>query len=312
MSSNKRPEAGRPNKQIGALIVAQHTGKPLPYPLPGVEDRTHSPNTEMGRLGVLLKAYQPPHRLAGRVAERLVENLEFMQRHGHQKLRNANEWNTDGHWAHWCRDINAGFKSARELVDKGAELVDTTLTVHGITWAAGEVYSRIAELYLEWWCHQFWLMEQQVTPSGLIIGLGNRFEGGHREERDWGYALLRGVPHLLIKGQRMWENAEVEQDLFGLHLLRLLVADGAFADLRPLRPASASNWQVERFERGHVTSGADLRWERGHAPRGSDGSVSLCWVRYDGAKVGTSEPVPDFGRLLSSELLDAAPAPEER
>lgn len=276
----ERPEVGRPNKVVGAIIVAQHTGKPLPYPLPSVDDRTHSPNTEMGRIAACLKAYPPPHKLAPRVAERAVENLEYMQRHGHQKIRKGNEFNTDGHFPHWCRVMSAGYKSALELLNKGA------------------AYGRIADLYLEWWCNQYWLMKALSTPGGKVVGLGARFEGGWREERDWAFALLSGIQDRQIKGEKFWRNAQVNQDIFGLHLLRLLVDDGHFARLHPIRPSSAGPFVIKQYAGGHVTQGERLG--------GPPPPPAMCWVRYADGETGTSEP-PSLGELHLKLRLEAAP-----
>lgn len=272
--------AGRPNIVAGSIILAQHTGQELPFPIPR-DDDWHSPNTEMQRCAVWLKAYPPGHRLHDQVVERALANFNEQRTSGFMKLRGGNEFNSDGHALHWIRGIAAIHTTALE---QGEEMI-----VKACLW---------------WWGCWYWLADLTATPDNKVIALGGRFEGGWREERDVACRLMIGELARAIDGKRFWQNAEKVSDLFGLHLLRKLQERGALDDLVSHQPISASPYSIARHENGHVTRGEGLKWER---PR-SRGEVKVCWTRYADGAIGYDEPPPDLGLKLSRVSLETPKA----
>lgn len=208
----------------------------------------------------------------GIAADQLIVNLELQRKFGHC-THSDSEAGTDGHYPHWCRAQSSGLITSRELVAADPSPRNRHLL----------------DLYLDWWARQDGYEVAHVVPrgplAGAIVGAGGRVDaGGINDVRTTCYGLRHGLR--TNKGKQFFANAEKFADTFGALLVRKLVSEGAFANLKPVEPTLPFKLTVEHYHDGH-TSRVD------HPPQAGDPLV--VWVRYSTGEHGTGEPVGDLG-----------------
>lgn len=230
-------DGNQTNQILGRLTMSQWGGPPAKSTdhLPSINDSSGSPNHKVERAAVLLRAHRSEE-----AAAKCVSLLAQQRERGHQKLANANEFNTDSHFDHWCRAMASMHGTAMELRDRGG------------------VFAQLYDETSAWWGAQQWLMGMCEVATGSrrgeVWGLGGRLRTGQLRERDIVWALMRGVPPATLAGKKFWKNAESSQDIFGVLLVaRLEARDEAFSTLPRVVPTAAGRYSITHYRGGHTT-----------------------------------------------------------
>lgn len=267
------------NQILGRLTMSQWGGRPANPgdKLPDMSNSSGSPNHKVERGAVLLRATRSIE-----AANKCLDLLVQQRDHGHQKLANANEFNTDSHFDHWCRAMASMHGTALELRDRGG------------------VFDELYDETSRWWGMQRWLMANLSVMDGKlrkqVWGLGGRFRTGQLRERDIVSQLVVGAPPSMLAGKKFWKNAETAQDIFGVLLVARLENDHeAFSTLERVVPTVAGQYVVTHYSGGHVTE--------------QDGSLEDCkphalYVRYSDGVVSTTVEL-DLGSLI--ERIELVP-----
>lgn len=268
------------NKKLGRISIAQWGGPAHNEVMPDINDHTGSPNQKTERAAVLFRAY--PRNV--KVVQQCIDLLQYQQDHGHQRLANANEFNTDSHFDIWCRAMASMTGTAAEHRDYSP------------------LHRQLFNMCFRWWsCMWFMLTHTTVTAlntprSNEVIALGGRFRSGQYDNRDKALWLLSGQSRSHVAGKKFWDNAKLRQDTLGLSIMSDMVILGILGDFTSIEPVVAGEYNIDHYQLGHVTHGTGL-----------EDAPGACWVIYQSGDIGSGAvsdiPTALLGKLLSRIAL---------